>query len=99
MCLRDGATVDVSIGRDPEDPQFVITDLLPHLAADQMGKTGSKLIEGEKLCLLAGSVPYAGEGSDRVKLAVMSILNDKYGITEPDFISAELEVVPAFPGR
>ena len=99
VSLRSGETVDVVIGRDADDPQFVITDLLPHLAADQMGKTGSKLIEGEKLCLLAGSVPYAGEGSDRVKLAVMSLLNDRYGIVEEDFISAELEVVPAFPVR
>ncbi len=99
VCLKNGETVNVVVGRDPEDPQLVITDLLPHLAQDQMAKNASKLIEGEKLCLLAGSVPYAGEGSDRVKLAVMSILNDKYGITEADFISAELEVVPAFDVR
>ena len=99
VCLRSGESVDVVIGREDDDPQFVVTDLLPHLAADQMGKTGAKLIEGEKLCLLAGSVPYAGEGSDRVKLAVLSLLNDRYGITEEDFISAELEVVPAFPVR
>ena len=99
VSLRSGETVNVVIGRDEDDPQFVVTDLLPHLAADQMGKTGAKLIEGEKLCLLAGSAPYAGEGSDRVKLAVMSLLNDRYGITEEDFISAELEVVPAFPVR
>ena len=99
VCLRDGETIDVVIGREPDDPQFVITDLLPHLAADQMSKNASKLIEGERLCLLAGSVPYAGEGSDRVKLAVMSLLNDRYGVTEEDFISAELEVVPAFEVR
>ncbi len=99
VSLKTGETVDVSIGRDADDPQFVITDLLPHLAADQMGKTAAKLIEGEKLCLLAGSVPYAGEGDQRVKLAVLSLLNDKYGIVEEDFISAELEVVPAFPVR
>ena len=99
VCLKDGSTVDVVIGRDAGDPQFVITDLLPHLAADQMAKNAAKLIEGEKLCLLAGSVPYAGEGDQRVKLAVMSLLNDKYGITETDFISAELEVVPAMEVR
>jgi aspartyl aminopeptidase len=64
-----------------------------------MAKNASKLIEGEKLCVLFGSVPYAGEGSDRVKLAVLSLLNDKYGLTEADLISAELEVVPAFPVR
>ncbi len=99
VALKDGSTVDVVIGRDPEDPQFVVTDLLPHLAADQMQKTLAKGIEGEKLCILAGSVPYEGEGNDRVKLAVMSLLNDRYGITEEDFISAELEVVPAFDVR
>ncbi len=99
VALKDGTSVPVAIGREPDDPQFVVTDLLPHLGADQMAKTGAKLIEGEKLCLLAGSVPYAGEGGDRVKLAVMSILNDRYGITEDDFISAELEVVPAFEVR
>ena len=99
VSLKDGGTVDIVIGHDPEDPQFVVTDLLPHLAADQMAKNASKVVEGEKLCLLAGSVPYAGEGSDRVKLAVLSLLNDRYGITEADFISAELEAVPAFPVR
>ncbi len=99
VALKDGSTVEVVIGRDKDDPQFVITDLLPHLAADQMQKTLAKGIEGEKLCILAGSVPYAGEGSDRVKLAVMSLLNDRYGITEADLISAELEAVPAFDVR
>ncbi len=97
--LKDGSVADIVIGRDPGDPQFVITDLLPHLAADQMQKTMAKGVEGEKLCVLAGSVPYAGEGKDRVKLAVMSLLNDRYGITEEDLISAELEVVPAFDVR
>ncbi len=97
--LKDGSTVDISIGRDPADPQFVITDLLPHLAKDQMQKKLSEGVEGERLCLLIGSVPYDGEGSDRVKLAVLSLLNDRYGITEEDFISAELEAVPAFDVR
>ena len=64
-----------------------------------MQKTMAKGVEGEKLCILAGSVPYAGEGGDRVKLAVMSLLNDRYGITEADLISAELEAVPAFDVR
>ncbi len=99
VSLKDGTTQEVVIGREPDDPQFVITDLLPHLAADQMQKTLAKGIEGEKLCILAGSVPYAGEGSDRVKLAIMSLLNDRYGITEADLISAELEAVPAFQVR
>ena len=97
--LRDGSTVDIVIGRDRSDPQFVITDLLPHLAKDQMVKQLAVGIEGEKLCLLIGSAPYEGEGSDRVKLAVMSLLYDRYGITEEDLISAELEVVPAFDVR
>ncbi len=97
--LKDGSTVEIVIGRDPADPQFVITDLLPHLAQDQMQKPLAKGVEGEKLCILAGSVPYAGEGDGRVKLAVMSLLNDRYGITEEDLISAELEAVPAFEVR
>ncbi len=99
IAMKDGSTVEVAIGREPGDPQFVITDLLPHLAKDQMAKTMTKGVEGEKLCLLAGSVPYAGEGDSRVKLAVLSLLNDRYGITEEDFISAELEAVPAFDVR
>ena len=99
VALKDGSCVDVVIGREPGEPQFVVTDLLPHLAADQMQKTMAKGIEGEKMCILAGSVPYAGEGSDRVKLALMSILHDRYGVTEADFISAELEAVPAFDVR
>ena len=92
----DGVTVEVVIGKDPEDPKFVITDLLPHLAKDQMGKSASDFVPGENLSLLIGSVPYADEGKDRVKLAVMSLLNDRYGITEEDFLSAELEVVPSY---
>ena len=93
---KNGETVDVVIGRDPEDPRFVITDLLPHLGKDQMAKNASEIVAGENLSLLIGSVPYADEGKDRVKLAVLSLLNDRYGITEEDFLSAELEAVPAF---
>lgn len=96
VSLRNGETVDVCIGRDPKDPKFVITDLLPHLAADQMKKTMAEGITGEGLNLLIGSTPYADDGKDRVKLAVMSMLNDAYGITEEDFLSAELTAVPAF---
>ncbi|MGN1002351.1 MAG: aminopeptidase, partial [Oscillospiraceae bacterium] len=99
VTLKSGENVDVVIGRDKNDPQFVITDLLPHLAGDQMKKSPGEIIPGESLNLLLGSVPYADEGSDRVKLAVMSILNDNYGITEEDFLSAELEVVPGFDTR
>lgn len=96
VALKSGETVNVSIGREPGEPKFVITDLLPHLAADQMKKTMAEGITGEGLNILIGSTPYADEGKDRVKLAVMSILNDMYGITEEDFLSAELTAVPGF---
>jgi len=99
VALKNGEVIDVVIGRDSEDPQFVITDLLPHLAKDQVKKTMAEGITGEGLNILIGSVPYADEGKDRVKLAVMSILNDRYGIVEEDFISAELTAVPAFEVR
>ena len=96
VALKNGDVIDVSIGREPEEPKFVITDLLPHLAADQMKKTMTEGITGEGLHILIGTAPYADEGKDRVKLAVLSILNDMYGITEEDFLSAELTAVPAF---
>ena len=99
VALKNGELVDIAIGRDADDPQFVITDLLPHLAKDQVSKTMAEGITGEGLNILIGSAPYAGEGSDRVKLAVMSILNDRYGICEEDFLSAELTAVPAFDVR
>ena len=99
VALKNGELVDIVIGRDADDPQFVITDLLPHLAKDQASKTMAEGITGEGLNILIGSAPYAGEGSDRVKLAVMSILNDRYGICEEDFLSAELTAVPAFDVR
>ena len=96
VVLKSGEVVNVVIGREPGEPKFVITDLLPHLAADQMKKTMSEGFTGEGLNILIGSAPYADDGKDRVKLAVMSILNDMYGITEEDFLSAELAAVPAF---
>ena len=99
VALKNGETIDLSIGRDPSDPQFVITDLLPHLGKEQMRKTMEEGITGEGLNILIGSIPYADEGSDRVKLAVMSILNDRYGVIEEDFLSAELTAVPAFEVR
>ena len=95
----DGEVVDVVIGREKDEPQFVISDLLPHLAADQMKKTMSEGVTGEGLNILIGSAPYDDDGKDRVKLAVMSILNSSYGITEEDFVSAELCAVPAFDVR
>ncbi len=94
--LRDGSCVEITIGREKDEPKFVITDLLPHLAADQMKKTMAEGITGEGLNILIGSVPYADDGKDRVKLAVLSMLNDLYGIAEEDFLSAELVAVPAF---
>ena len=99
VALKSGELVDVVIGKDPDDPQFVITDLLPHLAADQMKKTLAEGITGEGLNLLIGSMPYDDEGKDRVKLAILSLLYDDYGITEEDFLTAELVAVPAFETR
>ncbi len=96
VVLKSGEIVNVTIGREPYEPKFVITDLLPHLAADQMKKTLAEGFTGEGLNILIGSTPYADSGKDRVKLAIMSILNDMYGITEEDFLSAELAAVPAF---
>ena len=97
VCLKDGSTVNISIGGNPGDPQFTIDDLLPHLAADQSRKALGEAIPAESLNILVGSRPIRGdEGADRVKLAVMSLLNSRYGITEADFISAEIEAVPAF---
>ena len=96
VALKSGEVLDVSIGREPDEPKFVITDLLPHLAADKMKKTMKEGITGEGMQILIGSVPYADEGKDRVKLAVLSILKDMYDIDEEDFLSAELTAVPAY---
>ena len=94
---KDGSIAEVSVGGSEGDPQFTIDDLLPHLAADQSKKPLGEAIPAESLNLLVGSRPFPDDsGSDRVKLAVMDLLHEKYGITEDDFISAELEVVPAF---
>ena len=96
VALRDGTTVQVNIGADAADPRLVITDLLPHLGAEQNKKTLGEAIPGETLNLLLGSEPIGDrEESGRVKLAVMKLLNEKYGITEDDLTSAELEAVPA----
>lgn len=92
----DGEKVTVNIGEDDSDPVFVITDLLPHLAEEQYKRPANKLIKGEELNILIGSRPFKDdEGSELVKLNIMQILNEKYGITETDFLSAELEAVPA----
>ena len=96
---KDGERVDVIIGEDDEDPVFYINDLLPHLGKDQMKKPLSEAFTGEDLNLLIGSEGVKGETSDSVKLHVMMLLNEKYGITEADFLSAELTAVPAFKPR
>ena len=92
---KDGSLVSVTIGEDDSDPVLMVSDLLPHLAADQMKKTGAELIAGEQLNVILGTEPLEGEGSDLVKLHIMKLLNEKYGIIEADFLSAELTVVPA----
>ena len=96
VVLRDGTVQKVNIGGDEGDPKLVITDLLPHLGMEQSKKPLGQAIPGETLNLLLGSRPIGEEeGSDRVKLAVMQLLNEKYGMTEDDFTSAEIEAVPA----
>ena len=95
VCRKDGTTVNVTIGEDPEDPVLMVSDLLIHLAADQMQKTASQVIAGEQLNVIMGTEPIEGEGADLVKLNIMKMLNEKYGIIESDFLSAELNVVPA----
>ena len=99
VCKKDGSTVEVHVGEDPSDPVLGIPDLLIHLSAEQMQKKGDKIIEGEKLDLIVGSVPLAGEEKDAVKAGVMKILKEKYGFDEEDFSSAELEIVPAGAAR
>ena len=100
VCRKDGEAVTVVIGEDPSDPVLYISDLLPHLAKDQSAKPLADAITGEGLNLMVGTLPIKDEAdSDKIKLAVMKLLYDKYGITEEDFLSAELEVVPAYAPR
>ena len=92
----DGKKITVTIGENPSDPVLCITDLLPHLAADQNKKTLAEGIEGENLDVIVGSRPVSEKGrKEKIKHAVLKILNEKYGVTESDFLSAELELVPA----
>ncbi len=95
VCRKDGSVVTVSVGEDPEDPVLFITDLLIHLAREQMQKSLAEGVAAEQLNVLLGTEPLEGEGADLVKLHVLKILNEKYGITEADFRSAELTMVPA----
>ncbi len=92
---KDGTVITVTIGEDDNDPVLMVTDLLIHLAADQMQKPLAKGIEGEQLNVILGTEPIEGEGADLVKLNVMKWLSEKYGLIEEDFLSAELTVVPA----
>lgn len=96
---KDGQIVDVVIGEEDSDPVVGITDILPHLAAKQMEKTASAFIEGENLDVLIGSKPLAGEEKDGVKANILKLLWEKYGMEEEDFLSAELELVPAGKAR
>ena len=100
ICKPNGEKVEVCIGEDDKDPIFTITDLLPHLAQDQMQKKLANGIDGENLNLLIGSIPLEEKDcTEQVKLNILNILNQKYGITEVDFNSSEIELVPAFKAR
>ena len=96
----NGEKIEINIGEDEKDPIFTITDLLPHLAQEQMEKKLKNGIDGEDLNVLIGSIPYKDtKYQEKVKLNILNILNQKYGITEQDLTSAELELVPAFKAR
>ena len=100
MIKADGTTVDVVIGEDDTDPVFYINDLLPHLGQKQAQEPLGSAISGETLNILVGGLPYADpDEKEKIKLTVLSILNEKYGVTEEDFLSAELMVVPAYKAR
>ncbi len=97
ICKNDGTFVDVRIGEEPGEPKFCITDILPHLGADQMSRKANELVKGEELNVVIGSRPFKDdEESEKIKLNILSILYEKYGVIERDFLSAELELVPAF---
>ena len=99
VALKTGEVINIVIGEDENDPVFCITDLLPHLGRAQMEKPLGKAITGEGLNILIGSEPCEGEEHDAVKINMMRILNEKYGIVEEDFLSAELSAVPADKAR
>ena len=96
---KDGSVQNVVIGEDENDPVLGISDLLIHLSQNQLEKTGSKVVEGEDLNILVGSIPLEGEEKEPVKAQIVKLLEEKYGITEEDFSSAELEAVPAGKAR
>ena len=104
VALKNGTTVEIVIGEDMSDTVVGVSDLLIHLASEQMEKKGAKVVEGEALDILVGSMPQEKEECDKeakdaVKKNILAILKDKYGIEEEDFLSAELEAVPAGPAR
>ena len=99
VCKKDGTTVEVNIGESDKDPVVGISDLLIHLAADQMGKPAAKVIEGENLDVTLGSKPLKGKDATAVKANILKILEKKYHIDEEDLLSAEIEVVPAGKAR
>ena len=97
---KEGKKVTLNIGENENDPVFCVTDLLPHLAKDQMTKKMIDGIEGENLNILIGGMPVKSEDvSEKVKFAILKHLNEKYGITERDSLSAEIEIVPAFKAK
>lgn len=95
VILKDGTSMEISIGDGENDPVFCITDLLPHLSSDQNSKKMSDGIGGEDLNVLCGNMPNENEESDKVKYTILKLLNEKYGMDEEDFLSAEIEIVPA----
>jgi len=99
VCRKDGSRVTITVGEDDNDPVLMVTDLLIHLSAEQMQKPAAKAIAAEQLNVLLGSEPIEGEGSDLVKLNIMKLLNEQYGIVEEDFYCAELTLVPAGRSR
>lgn len=97
---QDGTSVKINIGEDENDPVFCVTDLLPHLATEQMKRPATQIVTGEELNIVIGSRPFKSDSeSELVKLNILKILNEKYGVTEDDFLSAELEAVPAFKAQ
>ncbi len=99
IAKKDGSVITVSIGEKDTDPVFTITDLLVHLSHEQLEKNANKVIEGEKMDLLIGSVPLGGEEKDAVRKNILKLLKDAYDMEEDDFLSAELEIVPAGKAR
>ena len=97
ICKADGSFVDVKIGEEPGEPKFCITDILPHLGGEQMQRKANEIVKGEELNVVIGSRPFKDDDeSERIKLNLLSLLYEKYGIVERDFLSAELELVPAY---